>query len=217
MRKQDLKPMLATLVPEPFNDSEWVFETKWDGFRLVADIERHEPTLYSRNGRDVTRRYDVIVPALRKIEHACVLDGELVALDSKGHSRFQLLQNALNTQATIRYCVFDLLFLDGADMRRRPLLQRKQALRDLLPRDRRLRFSAHVPTKGIEAFAQAKRAGEEGIIAKRASSRYFSGKRTREWLKIKSRHEQEAVVVGFSEPQGSRSHFGALVLAVRGK
>jgi bifunctional non-homologous end joining protein LigD len=211
------RPMLATLVDEPFNDKNWVFEIKWDGFRLITEKRNDAVRLWSRNGIDVTKRYQVLVPALRKIEGSCVLDGELCALDIQGRSRFQLLQNALNKKAKLLYVVFDVLFVEGKDIRDRPLLERKETLRTLLPREPLLRFSEHVAEFGKREFAKAQRAREEGVIAKRAAGLYYSGKRTREWLKFKAVHEQEVVIVGYTEPRRSRKYFGSLALAVRDK
>jgi bifunctional non-homologous end joining protein LigD len=211
------RPMLATLVDEPFNDKNWVFEIKWDGFRLLTEKRNDAVRLWSRNGIDVTKRYQVLVPALRKIEGSCVLDGELCALDIQGRSRFQLLQNALNKKAKLLYVVFDVLFVEGKDIRDRPLLERKETLRTLLPREPLLRFSEHVAEFGKREFAKAQRAHEEGVIAKRAAGLYYSGKRTREWLKFKAVHEQEVVIVGYTEPRRSRKYFGSLALAVRDK
>jgi bifunctional non-homologous end joining protein LigD len=114
--------MLATLVDDPFDDKAWVFETKWDGFRLITEKRRHTVTLWPRNGIDVTTRYAVL-PALQKIEGLCVIDGELCALDAHGRSRFQLLQNALNKKARLLYVV-DALFVDRKDIRGKPLLER---------------------------------------------------------------------------------------------
>ncbi len=217
MRNSDLKPMLATLIDAPFDDKDWVFETKWDGFRLVAKATSGNTSLYSRNGNEVTAHYAPVAEALSNIKRSAVIDGELVALDARGRSRFQLLQNALRGKARLRYYVFDLLFLDGGDLRGRPLVERKDRLRAILGRDLLIRYSPHREQHGKAEFAKARRAGEEGIIAKRAAGRYYSGKRTREWLKIKSGHEQEAVIVGFTEPRGSREHFGSLVLGVYDK
>jgi bifunctional non-homologous end joining protein LigD len=209
--------MLATLVDKPFDDPDYVFETKWDGFRLIAEKRGGAVRLWSRNGVDVTKKYAVLLPALKKIRGSAVLDGELVALDARGRSRFQLLQNASNKKATLRYIVFDLLSADGKDMRRRPLRERKEALRALLPRDPALHYSEHVARFGTRAFARAKRRDEEGVIAKRAAGLYYSGRRTREWLKVKAAMQQEVVIVGYTDPRRSRQYFGALVLAVREK
>jgi bifunctional non-homologous end joining protein LigD len=211
----DLRPMLATLTDAPFDDPGWVFETKWDGFRAIAVAGPGHAALYSRNGIDISRKYPTICAALAKIKHEAVLDGELVALDEHGRSRFQLLQNAGRNSVPLLYCVFDLLYLDGKDLRGKPLLERKAELKRILPRSSLLLYSDHVVGEGIKAFNRAKRAREEGVIAKLASGRYHSGKRTREWLKIKASQEQEVVIVGFTAPRRSRKYFGSLVLAVR--
>jgi len=211
------RPMLATLVDEPFDDERWVFERKWDGFRLITEKRGYTLRLWSRNGIDATTRYAVLLPALQKFEGSCVIDGELCALDAHGRSRFQLLQNALNKKARLLYVVFDALFVGGKDIRKKPLLERKKILKALLACDPLLRYSEHVAEFGIREFARAQRAHEEGVIAKRAAGLYYSGKRTREWLKFKAVHEQEVVIVGYTEPRRSRKYFGSLALAVRDK
>jgi bifunctional non-homologous end joining protein LigD len=210
-----LQPMLATLTDAPFDDADWVFETKWDGFRMIACIEDGKVTLYSRNGKIVSGRYLPVAQALEKLKRSAVLDGELVALDAKGISRFQLLQNALRSEAKLLYCIFDMMFLDGEHLRRLPLLERKSRLRGILPKHPLMAFSEHFPGRGIELFKAAEKEGLEGVMAKRASSSYRSGERTTDWLKIKTAHRQEAVIVGFTAPRRSRPYFGALVLAVR--
>jgi bifunctional non-homologous end joining protein LigD len=211
------KPMLATLVDKPFDDKSWVFETKWDGFRLVTEKRGRAVRLWSRNGIDVTERYAVLLPAIRRIAGSCVLDGEICALDAHGRSRFQLLQNALNKKATLLYVLFDALFVGAQDIRKRPLLERKDILSALLPADPLLRYSEHVPEFGKREFTKARRTHEEGVIAKRAASLYYSGLRSREWLKFKAVLEQEVVIVGYTEPRRSRQYFGSVVLAVRDK
>jgi bifunctional non-homologous end joining protein LigD len=160
------RPMLATLVDEPFDDKRWVFEAKWDGFRLITEKRGDALRLWSRNGMDVTTKYAVLLPALQKIKGSCVIDGELCALDAHGHPRFQLLQNALNKKAKLLYVVFDALFVGGEDIRNKPLLERKKILKTLLPDDPLLRYSEHVADLGIREFAKAQRAHEEGVIAK---------------------------------------------------
>ena len=215
MMNYDLRPMLATLTDKPFDDPDWIFETKWDGFRAIAVAAPGHAALYSRNGNDVSAKYPSVCQALAAIKQEAVLDGELVALDVHGRSRFQLLQNAEREPTRLQYCVFDLLYLDGKDLRDQPLLQRKAALEKVLPKSPLLRYSTHVVGEGVKAFNKAKRAHEEGVIAKLANSRYTSGKRTREWLKVKASQEEEVVVVGFTKPRGSRKCFGALLLAVR--
>jgi bifunctional non-homologous end joining protein LigD len=210
-----LQPMLATLTDSPFDDPDWVFETKWDGFRLIACLEHGKVTLYSRNGKIISDSYRGVAQALERLKVDAVLDGELVALDRRGISHFQLLQNALRAEATLRYCIFDLMFLDGEDLRDWTLVERKERLRRLLPKHPLLSFSTHRSQHGSKFFKQALEQGLEGIMAKRKSSRYLSGARTSDWLKIKTARRQEVVIAGFTAPRRSRPHFGALVLAVR--
>jgi bifunctional non-homologous end joining protein LigD len=199
-----LQPMLATLIDAPFDDPAWVFETKWDGFRMVARIEKHRVTLYSRSGLIVSDNYQPIAKALEKFCNDMVIDGELVALDEKGISRFQLLQNALQTTASLHYCVFDIMFLDGEDLRGLPLVERKQRLRAALPKDPLLTYSEHwAPEYGKRLFKEAQKLGLEGIMAKRARSRYLSGARSKDWLKIKTGRRQEVVIIGFTAPRRS--------------
>jgi bifunctional non-homologous end joining protein LigD len=210
-----LQPMLATLTDAPFDDPDWVFETKWDGFRLIATVEKRRVTLYSRNGEVVSARYKLIAEALAQVGQDSVIDGELVALDKRGVSHFQLLQNALRSLTNLHYCMFDLMFLKGKDLRDLPLLERKARLEALLPKHPLLIYSEHWPERGKKLFKQAQKLGLEGIMAKRAASQYHSGERTRDWLKIKTARRQEVVIAGFTAPQGSRPYFGALVLALR--
>src|SRR5262249_18305321 len=131
MRNSDLRPMLATLIDSPFDDRDWVFETKWDGLRMIAKT-RESVSLYSRRGNDFTGQYGPVAEALHAIKRDAAIDGELVALDEHDRSRFQLLQNALKGEARLRYYVFDLLFLDGSDLRHQPLLERRARLRAIL-------------------------------------------------------------------------------------
>jgi len=210
-----VRPMLATLVDAPFDDQAWVFETKWDGFRLIARAAPGHAMLYSRNGNDVTADYPAIAQALAACKRPMVVDGELVALDENGVARFQLMQQARREPARLRYCAFDLLFLDGRDLRGLPLTERKDRLKAVLPRSRALVFSAHVAGIGVAAFRAAQQAGLEGVIGKRADSLYHSGRRSPDWVKIKTGQRQEAVIVGFTAPKRARAHFGALALAVR--
>jgi bifunctional non-homologous end joining protein LigD len=212
-----LQPMLATLTDGPFDDADWVFEDKYDGFRMVAVIEVGSVALYSRNGKVVSHSYREIATALQGIKGGAVIDGELVALDEGGISHFQLLQNALRDRAKLRYFAFDVMFHAGQDLRAMPLLERKKRLSALLPRNKFVTFSRHRPKLGKKFFAEAERRGLEGIMAKRSDSLYLSGARTRDWLKIKTSKRQEVVIAGFTAPQRTRQFFGALVLAVRDK
>jgi bifunctional non-homologous end joining protein LigD len=209
-----LQPMLATLTDAPFDDKGWVFEDKYDGFRMVATIERGEVTLYSRNGKIITHSYIEVANALEGIKRDAVIDGELVAIGSDGLSHFQLLQNALRHQAKLRYCAFDLMFQEGDDLRGLSLIERKKRLKAILPKHKLIAFSQHRATFGTKFFHEADRKGLEGIMAKRADSQYLSGVRTDDWLKIKTSKRQEVVIAGFTAPKRTRPCFGALVLAL---
>jgi bifunctional non-homologous end joining protein LigD len=207
--------MLATLTDAPFDDPDWVFETKWDGFRMIASIDNGKVTLYSRNGQIISDSYRPVAQVLELVKADAVLDGELVALDRHGVSHFQLLQNALRAEASLRYCVFDVIFEDGDDLRDLPLLERKKRLRRLLPKHKLVAYSGHQVECGTVFFREAQKRGLEGIMAKRASSPYLSGVRTADWLKIKAARRQKAVIAGFTAPRRSRPYFGALALALR--
>ena len=210
-----LQPMLATLTDAPFDDKGWIFEDKYDGFRMVAEDQGGKVTLYSRNGKIISQSYIEVAKALEGVKGDAVIDGELVAIDKNGISHFQLLQNALRHEAKLLYCAFDLMFLDGEDLRDLPLLDRKKRLKAILPRHKLIAFSRHRKTSGTKFFEEAERKGLEGIMAKRADSKYLSGARTDDWLKIKTSKRQEVVIVGFTAPRRTRPYFGALTLAVR--
>src|SRR2546421_11390640 len=149
-----LQPMLATLIDEPFDNPSWVFETKWDGFRLVARIEDRHVTLFSRSGLIVSHNYMPIAKALEKFRKDAVIDGELVALDERGVSRFQLLQNALRASANLHYCVFDIMFLNKEDLRSLPLVERKQRLQSILPKNPLLTYSEDWAEHGKRLFKE---------------------------------------------------------------
>jgi bifunctional non-homologous end joining protein LigD len=212
-----LQPMLATLTDRPFDDAGWVFEDKYDGFRMVAKIDGGKVTLYSRNGKIISHSYIEVAKALEGVKGDAVIDGELVALDKAGVSHFQLLQNALRHEAKLLYCAFELTFCDGEDLRGLTLLERKKRLKNILPRHRLIAFSRHRKQCGTKFFEEAERKGLEGIMAKRADSKYLSGHRTDNWLKIKTSKRQEVVIAGFTAPKRTRPFFGALALAVREK
>ena len=210
-----VKPMLARLHNEPFDDPDWIFEMKFDGYRAIADINRGEVQIYSRNGKLFNETYAPVVDALQQLGHKAVIDGEIVVLDEQGRSHFQLLQQYLESRSSeLYYYAFDLLELDGHDIRHLPLVERKELLKKLLPEQGVLRYSDHVRKSGKAFFEEAARSGLEGIVAKRAGSAYVEGLRGDDWLKIKVQQRQEAVICGFTEPKGTRRYFGAIVLGV---
>jgi bifunctional non-homologous end joining protein LigD len=140
---KQLQPMLATLTDAPFDDKDWIFEDKYDGFRVLATIEGGEVTLYSRNGKVIGHNYIQVAKALEGIKHDAVIDGELVAIGIDGLSHFQLLQNARRQEAKLQYCAFDLMFQDGDDLRGLSLLERKKRLEAILPKHKLIAFSHH--------------------------------------------------------------------------
>ena len=182
----DIQPMLATLVEKPFDRDGWLFEPKWDGYRAVAEVSRGGVRLYSRNHVGFEHRFAPVVESLRRLKHEAVLDGELVVIDQQGRSRFQLLQNYQKTgKGSLVYYVFDLLDLDGRDLRDEPLRRRKQRLGAILSESTHLRLGEHVEDQGIAFFAAVAQ-GLEGIVAKNGASRYREGMQQPDWLKVKA-------------------------------
>ncbi|RJQ42986.1 MAG: hypothetical protein C4538_12740 [Nitrospiraceae bacterium] len=212
----NIKPMLATLVKEPFDDPEWIFELKWDGYRAIAEMRERDVSLYSRNHISLNRKYPPVAEALQKLSLEAVLDGEIVVVDEQGHPNFQMLQDYQKTKrGHLVYYVFDLLYFKGHDLTGLPLLRRKEILRKILPSHAsRIKFSDHVLKDGVLFFRVVSEKGLEGIIAKHAQSLYQTGKRSRQWLKVKTRLTQKGVIAGFTEPGGGRKYFGSLVLGV---
>ena len=210
------KPMLATLVDKPFDDAEWIYEIKWDGYRAIADWQDNTLKLYSRNGLSFSDKFPQIAEALTTLKHDAVLDGEIVLMDKENRPSFQKLQHyEENKGLPLLYYVFDLLFLDKKDIRHLPLLERKELLKKLLEKNNNglIRYCDHIDEKGIAFFATAKKANLEGIIAKKADSNYACNTRSKEWLKIKNINFREGIIVGYTKPRNSRKYFGALVLA----
>lgn len=211
-----IQPMLATLIDKPFNSDEWLFETKWDGYRALAFVQDQQVKLLSRNNLSLNERFAPVVAELKKLKKDVVLDGEIVILDAKGRSQFQLMQNYQRTQqGDLFYYVFDILFEDGEDLREKPLLERKKRLEKLFKNRpfHVIRLSAFVQKEGIAAFEMAQKHQLEGIIGKKIDS-FYSGRRSRNWVKIKTHLRQEAVIGGFTAPRGTRPYFGALLLGV---
>jgi bifunctional non-homologous end joining protein LigD len=219
--------MLAESVDAPFDGDDWLFEIKWDGYRAIAFIENGKVRLVSRNQNDLTPRYPELhdLPKFVKAKTA-ILDGEVVALDDEGRASFSLMQQrtgfhpgghrrATNADVSVLYYAFDLLYLDGYDWRRMPLEERKQKLASLIAPSEVLRFSDHF-AQGKALFEIARKKKLEGILAKKRAS-FYEERRTRDWLKIKIRHRLEAVIGGYTEPEGSRAHFGSIVLGLYDK
>lgn len=208
--------MLAQTGENAFDDEDWLFEIKWDGYRAIAELSDSDVKIYSRNGLVFNDRYPETVDALKKLKLNAVLDGELTVLNEDGLPDFQKLQHYSEFRSfPLVYNVFDILFHNGEDVTGWPLIDRKELLKKLLPNDDIIKFSDHIQTYGTAFFDAIKERKMEGIMAKRANSLYYPGKRTADWLKIKYTQTEEAIIVGFTEPTGSRKYFGALVLALK--
>jgi bifunctional non-homologous end joining protein LigD len=218
-------PMLATSVEEPFDSPDWLFEIKWDGYRAVAFVDDGKVRLVSRNHNDLTGQFAELrnLAQFVKAKNA-VLDGEIVALDEQGRSSFSLMQQrtgirsggrrvAGRSDVDVSYYAFDLIYVEGYDLRRVALEERKKALSQIITPDHIIRYSEHFPEHGVALFEAAKQQGLEGILAKRRGSSYEE-RRSREWLKIKITQTIDCVIGGYTDPEGSRLYFGALVLGL---
>jgi bifunctional non-homologous end joining protein LigD len=223
-----IHPMLATSIDEPFDSADWVFEIKWDGYRAVAFIDNGKVRLVSRNQNELTQRY----PELKDLANAvktktAILDGEVVALDEQGRPSFSLMQQRtgfrpggkrgpVNAAVPVLYYAFDLLYLDGYDWRKIALEARKEKLNSIIVPGDSLRYSDHYERQGKALFELAQEKGLEGIVAKKRDCPYQE-RRSSDWLKIKIRHRIECVIAGYTEPEGSRAHFGSIVLGLYDK
>jgi bifunctional non-homologous end joining protein LigD len=218
-----VEPMLATLTEQPFSDPGWLFEIKWDGVRALARIDDGTLTLRSRTGADITGRYPELASLPQSLAaRQAILDGEIVALNSRGHSDFGRLQERMHvrspgenlvSQIPVVYFAFDLLYCDGYDLREAPLLERKQLLQRLLHGSARIRYADHQLEHGKELFALAKESGLEGIVAKRADSRYVSD-RSMNWLKLKVTQTLDAVIGGWTAARTPAIPLGSLLLGL---
>jgi bifunctional non-homologous end joining protein LigD len=204
-----VRPMLATLVSKPFHRAGWVYEEKYDGERILAYKEGADVRLLSRNAKDRVANFAEIGAAIARLPaHTLLFDGEVVALDRHGVSRFQLLQRGVGKPL---YAVFDCLYKDGHDFRTDPLTTRREVLQSALGTTGPLLVARRLADNGIDAYRIAKRRGYEGVIAKDSSSLYIEGRSTK-WLKLKVRQEEEFVIAGYTAPSGARKYFGALLL-----
>jgi bifunctional non-homologous end joining protein LigD len=208
-----IKPMLASEGKEPFDHPDWIFEVKWDGYRAVAEVRDGKVSLYSRNNVSLAAKFRPVTESLQELRFDAVFDGEIVVVDDKGEPDFEALQNYQKTgSGHLLYYVFDLLYFKGHDLTELPLIRRKEILKKILPPSPIIRFSDHVSEEGMLFFKLAKEKGLEGIVAKHSQSAYRTGARSRQWLKVKTRRTQDAVIAGFTKPKGSRKFFGSLAL-----
>ncbi|MBV8051727.1 MAG: non-homologous end-joining DNA ligase [Acidobacteriaceae bacterium] len=221
----EIHPMLAISTDKPFDNPEWLFEIKWDGYRAIAFIVDGKARLCSRNQNDLTAQFSELrdLPQFIKAGTA-VLDGEVVVLDEQGRSSFSLMQQRTGFRShgrrvagqsglPLAYYVFDVIYLDSYDLRRVSLEERKRVLAQIVSTTELIRYSEHFLEKGNALFEAAKQQGLEGILAKRRGSCYEE-RRSREWLKIKVTQTIDCVIGGYTDPEGSRQYFGSLVLGL---
>lgn len=213
-----VKPMLCTLTDEPFDDPDWLFEIKWDGYRAVGTKHKDEISLYSRNSTDFLEKFPSVAEAIRALDHDVILDGEVVVLDQHGAPHFEWLQNRKrDNQGTLYYYVFDILWMDGHDLRSMPLIERKKVLKKVIEKSEIIRFGDAIANHGKHLFHAMEQRSMEGIVAKRAKSTYREDERGSDWLKIKTHLRQEVVIGGYTEPRGGRKYLGSLLVGVYDK
>jgi bifunctional non-homologous end joining protein LigD len=223
---KNIEPMLATLGDKPFDSPDWLYELKMDGVRALVVKNGEKFEMRTRNDRPLAERFPTLASALKELPgDAVVLDGEIVALDPEGHSHFELIQPRIHLSRArdiaeaderipVYFYAFDILYLNGFDLRGFPLEQRKAVLRKLIPSNGGwVRFNDHIEARGTDFFNVVSKRGLEGIVAKHRESPYQQA-RSRYWIKIKTQHTDHFVVTGFTPPEGSRKYFGALLLGL---
>ena len=206
--------MLATVVDKPFDDENWIYEIKWDGYRALAYLKNGKIDLRSRTNLSYNEKFEVIVEALENWKINALIDGEIIAVNEEGRPDFQALQAFAKTGNTnLFYYAFDLLWYDGKDYTQLPLVERKAILQSIMPEDEPIiKYSDHIVGEGKAFFEAAIDKGLEGVMAKKANSVYTINYRTKSWLKIKNNQQTEAIICGFTKPRKSRKYFGALVV-----
>ncbi|HLT08594.1 MAG TPA: DNA ligase D [Cyclobacteriaceae bacterium] len=210
---QMVRPMLATRTHSVFSKPGWIYELKWDGYRLLANVYQGKVNIYSRNGISYNLKFQKICRELQDIPHDAILDGEVVVVNEEGIPEFQKLQNYHeDTEGELRYYVFDLLYLNGHDITHLPLLERKSLIEDVIAGLDHVYYCDHLESMGNTFYDQAVAAGMEGIMAKKADSTYTPGIRTENWLKIRSTESQEVLICGYTESEGHL--FGSLILGL---
>ena len=210
-----LKPMLATLVDQPFDTEGWLYEIKWDGYRAVAYTNKKSTALLSRNNKSFNEKFYPIYDALKKLGLNAVLDGEVIVADEKGMANFGALQNwRSEADGQLLYYVFDILWYDGKDLTQLTLAERREILKAILPASKNILLSNDFNTSGIDFFAAAEKMGLEGIMAKKADSEYIAGARSTDWLKIKTQLRHEVVIGGYTRNEGSDKAFSSLLVGI---
>ena len=212
---KDIKPMLATLVDEPFDAEGWQYEIKWDGYRAVAYVNKGTVMLQSRNNKSFDEKFYPIHSALQKWKINAVLDGEIIVADKEGKANFGQLQNwRSEADGHLLFYVFDILWYEGMSLMHLPLTDRRDILRAILPADELVHLSENFTSSATAFFKTAQQMGLEGIMAKKCDSTYIAGDRSRDWLKIKTSTRQEVVIAGYTKNEGSAKPFSSLLVGV---
>jgi bifunctional non-homologous end joining protein LigD len=221
-----IEPMMATLAEGPFSHPDWLFEIKWDGIRAIAYVTSEGVRLMTRRGNDCTAQYPELANIRRELDaRECIVDGEIVAYDDQGIPNFHILQQRMNLQRSadiqraqaeipVGLELFDLLYLDGRDVRKLPLAQRKALLRRIVQPKGFVFYSDHVEGEGKAFYQAAVERDLEGLVAKEKNSPYLAGKRSKHWLKLKATKEMDCVIGGWTEGQGARKAMGSVVLGL---
>ncbi|MFI5129821.1 MAG: DNA ligase D [Chitinophagales bacterium] len=208
-------PMLATLADKPFDEPGWIYEIKWDGYRAIALLNKGKLNLVSRNNKSFNEKFYPIYDTLKKWNINAVLDGEVAVLNDNGVANFGSLQNwRSEADGELVYYLFDIPWLEGYDLTGLPLTRRREILKELIPANHNIRLSENFETSATEFLEAAAKMGMEGIIAKKADSNYYSGERTKEWLKIKANQRHEVVIGGFTQNEASPKLFSSLLVGV---
>ena len=211
----NVSPMLATLVDKPFDEPGWLYEIKWDGYRAVIYLHDGEVSMRSRNNKSFNEKFYAVYNALQQWKINAVLDGEIIVINDKGISNFSDLQNwRSEADGELILYLFDILWLDGYSLLNLPLTERKAILKTVVPDAGIIRISESFEADATQFFEVAKKLDLEGIIAKKADSVYTTGKRTKDWLKIKTGKRQEVIIGGFTNNEGSNKRFSALLVGV---
>ncbi|RKS53926.1 ATP-dependent DNA ligase LigD phosphoesterase module /ATP-dependent DNA ligase LigD polymerase module [Gillisia mitskevichiae] len=210
-----VKPMLASSIKDIFNDKAWVYELKWDGYRVMANIKDGKVHLYSRNGIAYNSKFKQLVKDLEHVENDVILDGEVVVVNENGLPQFQALQNYdENTSGILRYYVFDMLYLNGHSMLDLDLLERKSLIPEIIENLSYTLFCDHIEGMGTALYKKAIDAGMEGVIAKKIDSTYSPGYRSEKWLKIKAVETEEVIICGYTDSESGGAIFGSLILGM---
>ena len=210
-----LSPMLATLTEQMIDEKGWSYEIKWDGYRALAFLDNGKAELRSRNNKSFNEQFYPVYKAVKEWKIKAVVDGEIVTVNEKGVSSFQHLQNwRSESDGELLYYVFDILWFEGYDLQNLDLSERREILKQLLPRESMIRFSESFETNAADFLNAAKKLGMEGIIAKKTDSEYFAGTRSKNWLKIKTGKRHEAIICGYTLNEESSKYFSSLLLGV---